>query len=219
MRPNDNEECPDEYLPTVLRERASALAAQRPDEALRIAESIEDAWLRCQARAIVGANLPDRVVAWDVIRAALADARSLEEPSQCAAVSAWPVRAMIRTGHPDVLETVRGFAELAAREPHPVRRADALAELFEAAYPAGPEVFSVALDPLLDASRVMRSWKKSRHLRNLACVVAEEHPELAERILDIAGTGPPTREARKYVRQARRWIEEGVNLGPRDYVE
>jgi len=149
---------------------------------------------------------------------ALDAAFSLRQPNRIVSVAAWPVRAMVRTRHPDLPVTLDRLLALISGVGNPVRRADALHFLLEAVHPAGRAYRERVLTPFREACRVMRSWKRARHLRDMACILHSEDPDLAEALLSDLSERPFDRNGRRQVRQAERWIACNENLGPRAFL-
>ncbi|MFO7898913.1 MAG: hypothetical protein R6V58_07620 [Planctomycetota bacterium] len=153
-----------------------------------------------------------------IIDESLEAAVSLDEPNRVVTVASWPVRAMVRSRDLRLSETVDKLLRIITDVGNPVRRADALAYLLDAVHPAGRPYRERVLAPLRRACRVMKSWKRSRHLRNVACVLYPEDPDLAEAVLTDLSENIFDRHDRQRLAQAKRRIRRKDNLGPQDFL-
>jgi len=81
-----------------------------PLRVLKIARSIDAAWFRCQALASVALDLRDSESTREVVTEAMNAAFSLSDPVGVVCVSSWPVRAMVRSNHPDLRQARKWIA-------------------------------------------------------------------------------------------------------------
>ena len=134
---------------TQQRNRVAAIAKTKPDEALKLARSIDDPWFRCQALSIAAVHVPNRRARKVAIDDAFSAANELDEPNRVVTVSSWPVKALAMAGEmASVSSEVARLLQVVSTESSPVRRADALRYLLG----------SVSSAPTGVASRVAREF-------------------------------------------------------------
>jgi hypothetical protein len=137
------------FTPRLQRNRVTAMARAKPDEALKLARSIDDPWFRCQALGIAAVHVPDRHSRKVAIDDAFSAANELDEPTRVVTVSSWPVKALALAGlMASVSAEVARLLQVVATESSPVRRADALRYLLG----------SVSIAPTDVANRVAREF-------------------------------------------------------------
>jgi hypothetical protein len=171
-------------------------------KALRHAEKISDAWHRCQSLAAVARLAPEG----DVVRVAnkALDAAMLGKNGfKRVAVAAWPVRALAeRAKVAHAQRVIAPLLEEAARIEHPVSKMDALAHLWQAAWPLPGAIKQPVLDALLNACQAANSWKAGRTMRDVSLIVASEDKAQAQHIINAM------RES-VYKRQAQTRLDAG----------
>jgi len=134
---------------TQQRNRVAAIARATPDEALKLARTIDDPWFRCQALSMAAVHVPDRRSRKVAIDDAFSAANELDEPNRVVTVSSWPVKALALAGlMASVSSEVARLLQVVAKESSPVRRADALRYLLG----------SVSSAPTDVANRVAREF-------------------------------------------------------------
>jgi hypothetical protein len=119
--------------PTQARDQAAQLAGVDAPTALALARSIADPWFRCQALAAVADESASPADKDRLIAEAFQAALELGDSNRIVTVSAWPLKALCRSGAHDALAAEAGrLLALAAGIPSPVRRADALDQVLGA---------------------------------------------------------------------------------------
>lgn len=170
---------------TSQRELAVRTARTDPHRARELARSIADPWYRCQSLAAVGLHLREECVLEEAFAAAL----ELTEPNRVVTVSAWPLKALVLIGSKKAGEHVRHLLSIIAAEPSPVRRGDALRELFGAVSAAEPRIAQPVAEAFVNACLTrLHGDKRNRKGESLLveCLAAIERidPHLAKRALD-----------------------------------
>ena len=120
-------------MDVTKRDLVGKLAGSETDRALEIARSISGPWYRCQALAHVAWNLENQKLFNKVIEEALVAAHEQTEPNRIVSVASWAVRAMVKKGDRRLGTVVAELLQKIQLESNPVRQADALLLLFEAA--------------------------------------------------------------------------------------
>ena len=132
---------------TQQRNRVALMAQTKPHEALKLAQSIDDPWFRCQALSIAAVRAPDQRSRKRAIADAFSAADELDDPNRTVTAASWPVKALALAGHlADLSSEVTRLLRVISTESSPVRRADALRHLFG----------SVVTAPAAVAGRVAR---------------------------------------------------------------
>ena len=179
---------------TSQRELASRTARTDPRRAHELARAIADPWYRCQSLAAAGLHLREERVLEEAFAAAL----ELTEPNRIVTVSAWPLKALVLIGSTKAGEHARRLLSIIAPEPSPLRRADALRELFGAVVQADVRIAQPVAEALVNACLTRlygdRRNKKGESLL-VECLAAIKRidPQLAKRAL---GTLPEARAKR-----------------------
>ena len=116
-----------------MRDLANELLGRDPDQALRMARSIEDPWYRCQSLAAVAFQHQDPSFRLALIVEAFAAGREAGNPTRVVTVSSWPLKVLCLQRSEDLLrqETKRLLEHIADTE-NPVKRGDALEAVFGA---------------------------------------------------------------------------------------
>lgn len=194
----------DEILRAVNDRRAVFdVAATDNHYALRIARQIKVPWYRCQALACVARFAPHGEFDERVDEALLA---GFEGPNayKRAAVSAWPLRAIIERGQTARLaELVPKLTAMAQAIEHPVSRMDALGSLLDGVFPAGDPHRKTVFEAYASACDGANSWKAGRGLAGVALRFAPIDPELARAIIQSMRDGPYKRRAMRELPTAR----------------
>lgn len=173
-----------------VRGRATAyqLAEVNPREALKVARSISHPWYRCQALAKVAEVWGTKRQKMDVLEEALAAAQEQSEINRIVTVSSWPLAVMRRVDLEAVAAHLRRLVSLAEREPHTLRRADALAHLAGAARNE-PSLLAVIGPSWVNALRHGRGWRIDRLIRDAVELLGASMPEVTEQLIEHHGEG------------------------------
>ncbi len=131
--------------------------------ALERAESIEEAWFRCQALVGVARYVPEREQRLMVLQRAFAVGAMCDCPNRVVSVSSWPIKALYSYGFSqEADEAVRVLLNVIAQEASPVRRADALDLLLGAVLEADRSIFWMVYESFFDAcTRQLESGKRN----------------------------------------------------------
>lgn len=157
------------------RARATDLAESDVGAAADAAYRIRHPWYRCQALTAVADAQPDKVRAMRLISDAFRAAKEQGEINRVVTVASWPLRVCVRLA-PEMAETeLRELLATAAREPHTLRRGDALHALLFAVK-GHPALKALVLPPLVESITSGRGWRIERLIADVAVLVKEDHP-------------------------------------------
>lgn len=166
---------------------------------LKTAKKLSDPWRRCQALAQLALETSDRDQVDAVLKRAFASALELSDINRQVTVSAWPLKVLCRRGTPAKLfAETRRVVELAATDPSPVRRADALNTVLGAIVTGPRELLLEVLDRLKVACQTplasgRPNAKGHSHLATWVGVVACIDGALAREMLEWI-PGPTLRD-------------------------
>jgi hypothetical protein len=119
--------------PTKDRDSVSKIAPRDPKRALVLARAIPDYWFRCQALSAAAYHWPKARDRDNILQEAIEAANLTGEPNRIVTVASWPLKVWAVKGSIDrVTHEGDRLLDLIAKEPSPVRRADALLHLFGA---------------------------------------------------------------------------------------
>jgi hypothetical protein len=179
------------------RARATALAETDANAAADAAYRIRHPWYRCQALAAAAEAQPDKLRAMRLIDDAFRAAKEQDEINRIVTVASWPLRVCVRLA-PEIAEAVLGkLLVTASREPHTLRRGDALHALLFAVKDS-PTLKALVLPPLVESITLGRGWRIERLIADVALLVREDHPQYLEPLLSV----------HRENRQKRKLIEE-----------
>ena len=170
--------------PTQQRDRAQSLAVTDTKAALTIARSIKDAWFACQALAWVARYAPDdQFIA--IAKESLRVGRRSKDNYKAAAVSAWPIRALVERRHTAGLSgIIRDLLVLSEDISPMASRSEALFLLVQAVFPAGRDHWLPVLRSLCDASIPPVHWRQGRNLLDTVLIVSNEDQTLAAELIE-----------------------------------
>ena len=157
------------------RARATDLAESDVDAAADAAYRIRHPWYRCQALTAVADAQPDKLRAMRLVGDAFRAAKEQDEINRIVTVASWPIRVCARLAPETAEAELRELLVTASREPHTLRRGDALLELLFAVkdYPA---LKAQVLPPLVESITSGRGWRIERLIADVALWVKEDHP-------------------------------------------
>ena len=148
------------------------LVLSDPDRALTVARSMGNPWTRCQSLASVAKHaplsLPQRI---ELLREAFEAADHCKDPNRIVTAAAEPLEVLCILGQAETLKNeISRLLEIIDREPHPVRRQDALFWVLKMILRGkGPvEIVEKTLVSFIKASRAGHGWKRNRNLRDMA---------------------------------------------------
>jgi len=171
-----------------LRSEVKELVKTDFGKALEVARTISQGWYRCQSLAEVALEMKNSKPEFlRIVKEALQAAMETEQPNRIVSASSWVIWIMAK--REDIKDTeispiVERMLEIMREEPHPVKRADALFFLLEAVY-SRKKFRTIVLNPLLDACREMKSWKKPRTLGEIVLVLAADDMNSAKTVLEM----------------------------------
>lgn len=198
-----------------------ALEAGKVAHAMELAKRLPFPWYRCQALAAVASNVKEAAPRKQLLDAAFEAALQTEEPNRIVTVSAWPLAVLADFGESKrVKQETQRLLAIIGKEPHPVRRMDALSMLHSR---VRCESVSSLLDrEVLRAALEGHGWKRDALLAGRASVAALEGDrsqalsllesieiprsrrkaarDLAELGLDVPGVDLPNLEMRRRAR-------------------
>lgn len=167
---------------TQLRDRATGLAREDPEAALRMARNIADPWFRAQALAAVARWSHDGQVA-RLAAESLASAAACRDDYRRAAVAAWPIRALVERGHHATAIEALGVARQRALAAVPAAsRAEALFGLLQAAWPLGAPARRSLVEDLAATHELDNFWRVSRCLVDALVMMRADDPDVAMQI-------------------------------------
>jgi len=192
---------PEEIRPEDIRGRSATdrLLPHSPVEALTVARAIRHPWYRCQALSAVGQALRSRTEALRVLNESLAAAHEQVEPNRVVTVAAWPLRHLLRLDRAAAEEKVERLLELAAAEPHGLRRLHALNSLLWA-IADDPALRTKVAEVYLNTARACSGWRTERTIAFMAQYITTLDAPLAKRLL--SGRAPS-----RFIRRAIQAIE------------
>lgn len=179
------------------RAGATKLAETDVDAAAEAAYRIRHPWYRCQALAAAADAQPDRLRALRLIEDAFSAAKEQDEVNRIVTVASWPLRVCARVAPERADAELQALLATASREPHTLRRGDALHALLFAVKDSA-SLKAKVLPPLVESVTVGRGWRIERLIVDVALLVREDHPEYL----------PPLLAAHRENRQKRKLREE-----------
>jgi hypothetical protein len=164
------------------RDAVHRSAPSDPDGALVLARAIHHPWYRCQALTYVAESLTSRSRRLVTLESALLVAQEQEEINRIVTVSAWPLRVMAGIDAASVGAHLRRLVELAEKESHSLRRADALSTLAHSVQEY-PELLAHVAPSLVEALLDGRGWRIDRLIRSAVPLVGQSMPEAMEKLV------------------------------------
>jgi len=196
--------------PTAARSLANRLAAEQPEQALKIARSIDASWFRCQALSQVARYWPDESydkILVEAVRAADAQDQVFNQ----IAVSAWPIRAYLERGNmPPAQKLLAKCIQAAGAIENMGSHSEALFSIFQASKPFSPDLWQPVFAALVEAAEPVLSWRQLRNLKSAVAMVAGSNPDLARRSLDKLSDP-------KNLSTVRRYLDEAIFAEPRPF--
>src|SRR5882757_11190040 len=108
------------------RTRATELAETDVDAAAEAAYRIRHPWYRCQALTAVADAQPDKLRAIRLVDDAFRAAKEQDEINRSVTVASWPLRVCVRLAPERARKELSELLDTASREPHTLRRGDAM---------------------------------------------------------------------------------------------
>lgn len=158
------------------RNRASEVAKQDAALAANIALSIRHPWYRCQALSAAADAEPDLSRARELLSNAFIDAYRQEDINRIVTVASWPMRVCARRFFDAAISRLRDLLSLAEKEPHTLRRGDALLHIFFAVEDH-PVLKRRVLPALVESLTAGRGWRIEKLMAATALTVKDDYPE------------------------------------------
>ena len=162
------------------RSRVWKLAPLDPAGAAKAARQIGHPWYRCQALSRA-AEFHDGAKRLRLLDLALNAAREQSEPNRIVTVSSWPMRVLAACASERAEQAIRELIEIAAAEPHNLRRANALQAL-AASVQGSPALLSLVVPELAAAILGGGGRRMDRVIRDTFELVRMSNPELLHRL-------------------------------------
>jgi hypothetical protein len=192
----------DEIRPEDVRGRASVdeLLHFRQDStaALSMARAIRHPWYRCQALTEVAKAVSPHPDSLRILEESLAAAHEQHEPNRIVSVAAWPLSILIKLDRERTAREVEALLNLAATEPHGLRRLDALDWLL-ASVAQDTELRTRVAERYLSTACQCVGWRADRTTAFRAEQLAKFDIPLAKEILASRSTNRFSRKALKAV--------------------
>lgn len=174
------------------RTRSDKLVLTNPQAALKVALSIRHPWYRCQAMSTVAKHWGTKKQKLDLIEKALAVAQEQQEINRIVTVSAWPLGVLVEVDSDRAREHVTRLVQLASREEHTLRRADALFAV--ASSIRSDAALLAAVVPALTAALLGgHGWRIDRLIRSTLEIV-KSMPEVADKLVEHHSDGKKKRD-------------------------
>jgi hypothetical protein len=192
------------------RDLACRTAPRDPERALDLARRIPDDWFRAQALACVARHAAEPLVE-RLAEESVRSARQAKEPYRTAAVTAWPIRALIERGRAGPARRILAESLALLPQVQPVSsRAEALMLIWEAVFPAGRELRRLTLEAIARHCDPDAHWRAARLYSTVVCTLAGEGVEEAGVVVAQMPEGAARRKAAKL-------LESGTACPPRDF--
>lgn len=155
------------------RAHVDKLASTDPYAALIVAQSIPHPWYRCQSLSTVAGYLkmPERQLM--ILDEAFKVAQMQEEINRIVTVSSWPLRIVASISPDKGKNRLNGLLYQAEKEPHPIRRTDAIFMLTMAVKDF-PNLLEIAIPVLVKSILSGHGWKIDRMIRFLVPMLLEK---------------------------------------------
>ena len=165
------------------------------DQALARARSIPHPWYRCQALSFVAEAQGSRAAKLGTLKESFAAAFEQSEPNRIVAVASWPLKILATTDTEEAERRVHRLLEVAAGEPHGLRRLDAISRTLWAVGPIEP-LRRAVFAPFLATASVCTGWRAERIVGSMAEYLASLEPALGLRLLEDRFQNRFTKRAR-----------------------
>lgn len=149
------------------------LAVTDPYTALIIARSISHPWYKCQSLSIVAKYIKDQKIQLIVLNEAFEIAQTQEEINRIVTVSAWPLEILASIDLKAAKKRLNPLILQAKKEPHPIRRTDAIFGLFLAVKEFS-SLLEIVIPPLVKTILSGHGWKIDRQIRFLITLFIKE---------------------------------------------
>jgi hypothetical protein len=170
------------------RSRADQLSLTNPQEALKVARAIRHPWYRCQALSKIAEHWGTIGQRLALLDEAIAAAQKQPEINRVVTVSAWPLAVMVRIAPDAIPAHLQRLIHLAGREPHPLRRADALYAVANAVR-ENPSLLADVVPSLTGALLSGHGWRIDRLIRRTVDIVKGPMPEVADKLIEHHSEG------------------------------
>jgi hypothetical protein len=175
------------------RDEVSMSASHNIDRAVDVAHSVQHPWYRCQSLAYAAEAHPDRASALQLLEEAFRAAAEQAEINRIVTVASWPLSVCVKIAPEVAKQRLAALLKLAEKEPHGLRRGDALCALLVAVTDS-PELKALVLTPIVDTVTSGHGWRIERLIAHIALSVRADHPHYLPRLLEAH---PDNRRKRK----------------------
>jgi hypothetical protein len=170
------------------RARTDKLSLTDPQAALKVARAIRHPWYRCQALSKVAEHWGTKAQRLSLLEEALAVAQEQQEINRVVTVSAWPLGVMVGIDPNAVPKHLQRLVDLASREAHTLRRADAL-HAVASALRNDPLLLAAVVPALTGALLGGHGWRIDRLIRSTVEIVKPFMPEVADKLVEHHSDG------------------------------
>jgi hypothetical protein len=164
------------------RAQATKLAQADPARAAQAAYAIRHPWYRCQALASAAEAEPDRTRALKLLEDAFHAAEEQDEINRVVTVASWPLVPCLRLSPGLAEDKVRMYLQMAANEPHTLRRADALLAILVAVKDV-PALKSQVIPAVAESVAHGRGWRIERIIAGVALLIRHDYPQFLPKLL------------------------------------
>src|SRR5712691_9608674 len=171
-----------DITPQDVQGRAQATKLAATERAAEVAYAIRHPWYRCQALTSAAEAEPNRARAMNLIGDAFRAAQEQDEINRIVTVASGPLKICTRLSPETAEVKVRELIELASKEPHTLRRSDALHAIVSAVK-GTPALRAQVLPSLVDSLTLGRGWRIERLIADVALVAKHDHPEFIPRLI------------------------------------
>ena len=164
------------------RSRVSKLASTNLAEAIAVAKAIKHPWYRCQALSIAAEHATSKNQKLELLQKAFDSAQLQTEINRAVTVSAWPLRVLAPLAPNEAKERIMALVNQANREPHTLRRADALFALANAVH-SDTSLLAIIAPALTTALVNGHGWRIDRLIRFSAPHVKDLMPDMFQKLV------------------------------------
>lgn len=164
------------------RSHSAKLSLTDPQNALKVARSIRHPWYRCQALSNVAEHWGTKRQKLALLEEAFAAAQEQPEINRVVTVSAWPLAVLVGIDPANTQEHLQRLTQLAEREAHSLRRADALFAVANAVK-GDPSLLALVVPALSRALLSGRGWRIDRLIRKSVETVLVSMRDVADQLI------------------------------------
>lgn len=180
----------DSITPADVRGRSTVhrLVPVDAHRALAVARAIHHPWYRCQSIATVAEHWGTKSEKVALVEEAIRAAHEQGEINRIVTVCRWPLHVLSTLDAERTAQHVAALVTLANREPHTLRRADALFSLTQG-LGSLPDVKRSIMPSLAEALLAGRGWRIDRLIEQTCAMVESTYPDTLVRLVKHHGEG------------------------------